>query len=120
MGGAAPSSAQFSLVQCLLSTCQVPGLVQSADMRSNPTSHIICGVQCKMKTWGPLLKIIKNFQRGMEPHAGERAARHPQAPWGPEEHSWKNTERRGRGKNLVPVADLREEPRKRRQREQGH
>lgn len=118
MGGPAPSSAQFSLVQYLLSTCQVPGLVQSADTRS-PTSHIICGVQCTMKTWGPLFKIIKNVQRGMEPHAGQRVARHPQAPWGPEEHSWKITERRGRGENLVPVAGLREEPRKQ-QREQGH
>lgn len=34
--------------------------------------YIICGIQCKVKMWGLLLKIIKNFKtiKSTKPHAG--------------------------------------------------
>lgn len=60
-GSEAPNSVQFNLVQYSLSTYQEPGLVQSAKIQSM-TSHIICGVQCKMKMLDPCSEMIKNFK----------------------------------------------------------
>lgn len=60
-GSEAPNSAQFNLLQYLLSTYQEPGLVQRAKIQ-NMTSHIICGLQCKMKMLETCSKMIQNFK----------------------------------------------------------
>lgn len=35
----------------------------------NEVSHIICGVRCKMKMWGPLSKDVKWPQQSIKPNA---------------------------------------------------